>query len=73
LSEFSLQKSIEMAQGKLPEFEIGRTKMEFKFAPFENSSLNVRPKSEVVNDGKNNRLNFSGKIRTYGQKNWAKR
>jgi hypothetical protein len=49
-----------MAQGKFPEFEIGHTKMEFKIAPLENSSLNVRPKSEVVTDGKNNRLNFSG-------------
>jgi hypothetical protein len=60
LSEFSVQKSIEMAQGKLPEFETGHTKLEFKIAPFENFSLNVRPKSEVVTDGKNNRLNFSG-------------
>ena len=49
-----------MVQWKLPEFEIGHTKMEFKFAPFENSGLNVRPKSGVVTDGKNNRLNFSG-------------
>jgi hypothetical protein len=68
LSEFSLQESIEMAQGKLPEFEIGHPKMEFKFALFENSSLNVRPKSELVNDGKNNRLNFRGKSKLYGQK-----
>jgi hypothetical protein len=42
--------------------------MEFKFALFENSSLNVRPKSELVNDGKNNRLNFRGKSKLYGQK-----
>jgi hypothetical protein len=73
LSEFSVQKSIEKAEGKFPEFEIGHTKLEFKFAPFENSSLNVRPKSEVMTDGKNNRLNFRGKSKLYGQKKWAKR